>query len=182
MKNNGYARYILAAAVLLSGLAVLSAPVASYADDDDRGSRHGASAAGIPENAAYKQECSSCHVLYHPGLLPARSWDAIIGGSSKHFGENLSLDDKTAAELKAYFNSNSAEHSRARFSHRILSSLGHGVTPGRITEVPFIQKEHRKVGKVVFARPSIKSFSNCGACHPDAANGDFEEDNVSIPK
>lgn len=148
----------------------------------ERNGRRGQGAAGFPENATYRQECSSCHVLYHPGLLPARSWAAIVGGSSKHFGENLSLDDKTAAELQAYFNANSAEHSHEKFSRKILGSIGHSSTPGRITEVPYIQREHRKVGKAVFARPSIKSFSNCGACHPDAGNGDFEEDNVSIPK
>jgi hypothetical protein len=34
----------------------------------------------------------------------------------------------------------------------------------------------------MFKRAAIKSPANCTACHRDAAQGDFEEDRVRIPK
>ena len=158
-------------------------------DHDEKGERHDIiraqrnrdkNRAPFPESALYKQECSSCHFLYHPGLLPLRSWEAIIKGSDKHFGENLLLEDKIQDYLLSYFYEHSAEKTDSQWARKILSSAGPSV-PARITELPFIIREHRKIQKSVFKRPSINSFSNCGACHPKGAEGDFEEDRVKIP-
>lgn len=132
-----------------------------------------------PENPAYKQECSSCHFLYLPGLLPARSWEALVKDSADHFGENLALDEKTSKELLSYLTANSAEKTDARWAKKIVSSLG-STTPKRIMEVPWIIKEHRGVEPEVFSRPSIGTKSNCAVCHPKGADGDFER--VRIPK
>lgn len=157
---------------------------ASLADQDDG---KGSEAAGkrrswrIVENKPYKQECSSCHFLYLPGLLPEKAWEAIIKGSDKHFGENLALDQKVSAEILSYLKENSAEKRTLRWSRQIMTSVGETV-PERITKVPYIVRKHRKIRAEVFKRPSIASASNCGACHPKAAEGDFEEDRVSIPK
>jgi cytochrome c553 len=136
----------------------------------------------LPQSAAYKQECSSCHFLYHPGLLPLRSWRELINTSDKHFGENLSLEAKDTEELLKYFIDNSADKSGTEFSRKIKGSIAGDATPVRITETAYIQRKHRKLKKDVFARPAIKSFSNCGACHTKGAEGDFEEDNVKVPK
>ena len=35
---------------------------------------------------AYTQECGSCHLAYPPGLLPALSWQRLMGGLDRHFG------------------------------------------------------------------------------------------------
>lgn len=156
---------------------------------EEKGERHdiirtqrkqGKNRAPFPESVPYKQECSSCHFLYHPGLLPLRSWETVIKNSNKHFGENLSLDDKTKDDLLGYFYEHSAEKTDSRWARKILSSAGPSI-PARITELPFIIRKHRKIRKSVFKRPSIKSFSNCGACHPKGAEGDFAEDRVRIP-
>lgn len=180
---------MLAAGVLLGGL--VANPL--YADDDDRGerngrhersekgeSRGGGRLINPADNLTYKQECSSCHFLYLPGLLPARSWQEIMKGSDKHFGENLALDAKVKEEITNYLTANSAEKQDNRRSRKIMASING--TPAKITDVPYIKKEHRKISAEVFKRPSIGSPSNCGACHPRAAQGDFEEDSVSIPK
>lgn len=156
------------------------------ADDDNDGrerSRHSRppSFTKAPENALYKQECSSCHFLYQPWLLPERSWKAIMDESQKHFGENLALDEETSKELLAYLKANSSEKTAARWAQKITSS-SEGMTPKRIMDVPWIKKEHREVGANVFKRPSIGSASNCGACHTKGAEGNFEEDFVKIPK
>lgn len=157
------------------------------ADDDDhrehdRPSRNGAASfPATPENALYKQECSSCHFLYQPWLLPARSWKALLDESDKHFGDNLVLDDETKKELLAYLASNSSERSGTKWTRKITSSA-QGTTPRRIMDVPWIKKEHREVGASVFKRPSIGTASNCGACHTKGVEGNFEEDWIKIPK
>src|SRR3990170_4921817 len=74
------------------------------ADDDNDGrerSRHSRppSFTKAPENALYKQERSSCHFLYQPWLLPARSWQAIMDESDKHFGDKPALDAATTTEM-----------------------------------------------------------------------------------
>ena len=133
------------------------------------------------ENALYKQECSSCHHLYQSWLLPARSWQAVIDESDKHFGDNLALDDATRKELLGYLKANSSEKTSSRWAQRITSS-SEGMTPKRIMDVPWIKKEHREVGAGVFKRAAIGSASNCAACHTKGAEGNYDEDFIKIPK
>lgn len=160
------------------------ATAAVNADDDDhreRRSRTGSVPVKmIPESPLYKQECSSCHFLYQPWLLPARSWKALIDESDKHFGENLALEDEVKKQLLAYLTSHSSEKIDSRWAQRITSS-SQGMTPQRIMDVPWIKKEHREVANA-FKRPSIGSASNCGACHVKGAEGNFDEDFVKVPK
>jgi mono/diheme cytochrome c family protein len=158
----------------------LTALSASADDDRGRGKRL-PSFVSAPSNALYTQECSSCHFLYQPWLLPERSWQAIMDESGKHFGENLGLDAETEKELRAYLKANSSDKTAARWAQKITAS-SEGMTPKKIMDVPWIKKEHRDVGAGVFKRPSIGSPSNCGACHQKGAEGNFEEDFIKIPK
>lgn len=189
MKRLDYISRILFAFAV--ALAVSSAPLASANDEgkkEESGERHEREEKRemggrriIAENPAYAEECASCHVMYPPGLLPERSWEEIMKKAGDHFGENLGMEDKTRDEIVSFLKANSAEKSPTEWSGKILRSVG-STTPQRITEVPYIVREHRKIDQSVFKRPSIKSFSNCGACHKSAAAGDFEERNISIPK
>ena len=54
-------------------------------------------------NAKYKEECGSCHFAYQPGLLPARSWEKIMGNLENHFNENAELDQETQSRIKQIF-------------------------------------------------------------------------------
>lgn len=144
------------------------------------------SQAGVPENALYEEECSACHFLYQPWLLPSESWKLVMGKAEDHFGEDLALEEEDLSEILAYLVENAAEKSRARNEWagsvgKIVRSI-HGDFPESIRAVPYIKRKHRKIRAVVFERPAIKSFSNCGACHRTAAKGDYDEDNVKIPK
>ncbi len=178
---------LLTAGMLLSGLVIGGVGFADD-DDDERGERHErhekherGGRYAVVENAVYKQECSSCHFLYLSGLLPAKSWEAMMQGTDKHFGENLGLDEKSKNEILSFLTANSAEKTNTKWANKIVRSSG-STAPTKITEVPWIAKEHRRIKPEVFKRASIGSRSNCGACHPNAGQGDFEEDSVSIPK
>lgn len=155
-------------------LGALFSPIGSLADD-----HNGEKALSQVTNEVYKANCGSCHFAYQPGLLPARSWMKIMDGG--HPGGNLSLDKKTKAALKKYLDQNSAEKSRAKRSRKILASI-RGGTPVRISEVPYIREKHHEINQDVFSRKSIGSRGNCIACHKTAESGDYDDDNVTIPK
>ena len=122
-------------------------------------------------NAKWQQECSSCHIAYAPGLLPAESWRRVMSGLDKHFGTDASL---TPAESKEI----------ADLLVRNGTNLWSGAaTPLRITETSGFLREHRgdEVPAGAFKRASVKSAANCQACHSGAAKGDFNERGVRIP-
>lgn len=130
----------------------------------------------------WQAECASCHMLYHPGLLPERSWRKMMGGLDKHFGENANLDPITRQEILQFLVTNSADHSNARRSTKINNSIPALSSPLRITATPYFQNKHDEINPSVWKRPKIGSASNCIACHSGAEKGDFSEDNVRIPR
>ena len=71
--------------VLITSISATSALLASGGFSDNSKQAMPAVA-----NAKWKTECSGCHMLYHPGLLPERSWNKMMAGLEKHFGENAS--------------------------------------------------------------------------------------------
>ncbi|MDZ4210776.1 MAG: cytochrome C, partial [Methylotenera sp.] len=80
--------------ILITSVTSASALLASGGMGEDSGKQMPAVA-----NAKWKAECGSCHMLYHPGLLPERSWNKMMAGLDKHFGENASLDTATRDEI-----------------------------------------------------------------------------------
>ncbi|MGE4297147.1 MAG: hypothetical protein AB7E47_03885 [Desulfovibrionaceae bacterium] len=133
-----------------------------------------------PDNALYIATCGACHMVYPPGLLNAASWSALLRGSGDHFGEMLGLEDTDAALLDTYLRSQAAEATQGELAGDIARDLGARVV-SRITEIPEIRKEHRKLPAAVVARKSIGRLSNCIACHRRADGGVFDDDSVSIP-
>lgn len=96
------------------GLGAISGVVLSDDDDEheDRSSWKKSRLDVAPvANAFYKEECGSCHFPYQPGLLPARSWQKMMGGLEDHFGENAELDAADAQQLTDYFTANAADMS-----------------------------------------------------------------------
>jgi hypothetical protein len=132
-------------------------------------------------NEVYRKNCGTCHFAYQPGLLPARSWLKIVDKPGGHPGGDLSLEKTAKAEIEKYLNQNSAEKTQSKRSRKILSSSGVNV-PTRISEIPYIKEKHHEIAQEVFLRKSIGSRGNCIACHRTAENGDYDDDNVTIPK
>ena len=120
-------------------VAFMSLPGISLADED--GEKEGGSQLRQVANANWKAECASCHMLYHPGFLPARSWRKLMGGLDKHFGENASLAPATQQDITNFLVKHSADQSGAKYAKSIPATS----TPLRITETAWFKREHDEV-------------------------------------
>jgi hypothetical protein len=118
----------------------------------------------------WQKECGSCHMAYPPGLLPAANWRKMMSGLDKHFGADASLATSEQAEITDFLVKHAGPGRRV------------GADVMRISETPHFVKEHREIAAPVWKRPAIKSAANCQACHPKAAEGDFSERQVRIPR
>jgi hypothetical protein len=173
---------MFAVVVLLGGMM----PAAHADDDDERheersaerhSGKYGGENRGKPIqpaqiNAKFQQECSSCHIAYSPGLLPAASWRKVMGGLDKHFGTDASLTDQENKEITTFLVNNA--------SNRWSASTA----PLRITESAWFKRKHddREISPSVWKNPKVKSPANCGACHTQAESGNYSERNIRIPK
>ena len=152
---------------------------ASYADKGDK-EKYERELLSSVTNETYKQECGACHFNYNPGLLPSASWEKILNILPSHFGEDVSINEKSMNEIIKYLTENSAENSSSKRSRKILHSLK-GQIPLRISETPYIKEKHHELNSSIFNRASIGSRSNCIACHTTAEQGNYDDDNVKIP-
>lgn len=132
--------------------------------------------------ALYRKECGACHLAFPPGLLPAESHRRILAGLDRHFGQNAELDAASSTRLERYLVDQAAEAGTHRKSGKMLASLDRAAAPLRVTEVPYFQRKHRRIGPDVVARPGVKTLANCAACHGGAADWDFDDDRVKIPR
>ena len=165
----------------------ITIPVAR-ADDDDRdekyGVTHGEKYSGkyggenrskslkfSQVNARFQQECSTCHIVYAPGLLPAESWRGVMAGLDKHFGSDASLDAQDNKEITAFLVNNASSRWSAP------------TAPLRITETAWFKRKHdaHEISPAAWKNPAVKSPANCAACHPQAERGDFNEHDIRIP-
>jgi hypothetical protein len=176
---------------LLSPSGVFYAAFADHDDHDEkrryqkRERRHsednGKRDVATVNNSTYTENCGACHFAYQPGLLPSGSWDKILKGLADHFGEAVELDPESMNAIDEYLKAHAADNSPAKLSNKIMKSIGNQ-TPLRITQVPYIQREHHEIEPQVFERETIGSFSNCVACHTTAEKGVYDDDAVTIPK
>ena len=128
-------------------------------------------------DAVTAKECSACHMLYPPGLLPARSWEVMMGNLKDHFGDNADLDEAVRRQITFYLVHNAADTSGT--GRKLLRDLPRGAAPARISEMPWFLRKHERKGRIApetLARRGAKSPGDCQACHRDAAKGVFEDD------
>ena len=138
------------------------------------------SVAAFPTNTTWERECSSCHMAFHPSLLPAKSWAAIMAGLSQHFGEDASLDAAASKEIADYLASHSAETWDSMAANRFRN-----VDPARpleITATRFWTRMHQDISPAIFSSKAVGAKQNCSACHQDAASGMFAPQLISIPQ
>jgi diheme cytochrome c len=116
--------------------------------------------------ALYRKECGACHLAFPPGALPAASHRQILAGLERHFGQNAELDQPVRDRIERYL---------------VAHAAPGGAAPLRLTEAPWFERKHRRIGPAIVARPSVRSRANCAACHQGAADWDFDDDRVKIP-
>lgn len=120
----------------------------------------------------YQQECAACHLAYPPGLLPARSWTRVMNNLESHYGSDASIDSATVKELTIWLTAHAGTYKRVRAEPK----------DDRLTESDWFIRKHRKIENEVWLRDSIKSKANCAACHLSAERGNYDDDEVVIPK
>ena len=132
----------------------------------------------------YQDECGECHFAYQPGLLPAKSWEALLNGEAlrKHFGVDAELDDDTLKAIHDYAVDNAADKSYYKRSRKIALATEEGPAPLRITELRYISRKHHDIPeKMIKGNNGVKSLSFCDKCHTQAVQGVYDEDTVAIP-
>lgn len=162
MTRRSPAPRLLAAALLATGLA-LAVPSAR-AD--------GGRLMPLKVPPAYTQECGACHTAYPPGLLPAASWQRLMGGLDRHYGTDASLDAQTVQQLHAWLQAHAGTYKR----------VAEEPPQDRITRSAWFERKHRKVEPAVWTLPSVKSAANCAACHGGADQGRFDDDELRLPE
>ncbi|MEO8137848.1 MAG: diheme cytochrome c [Betaproteobacteria bacterium] len=158
-------RFRIRNATLALILSLGSVAVAAAADDRR--------APGVPLLPAYRQECAACHAAYPPGMLPAASWQRIVGNLSRHYGADASLDAATANELSAWLTARAGTYKRVR---------GEAPPDDRITRSSWFIRKHNQVPAATWKLSAVKVAANCAACHPQAERGDFNEHDIRIPR
>jgi mono/diheme cytochrome c family protein len=145
--------------------ALIAASQPAHGDED----RHRTAAPLLP---AYAQECAACHVAYPPGMLPSASWRRLLNDLPRHYATDASLDPATVDELATWLSANAGTYKRVR------------ETPpeDRISKSAWFIRKHDEVPAAVWQRPAVKSAANCTACHTQAAQGDFNDHSVRIPR
>lgn len=149
--------------VLLGLLVAIGVTQAAMADDDRR---------MVPLLPKYQQECAACHLAYPPGMLPAATWKRVMNNLPRHYGTDASLDPATVKELASWLGANAGTYKR----------VSEEPPQDRITTSAWFERKHRKLAPDVWKRAAIGSRANCAACHTRADKGDFDDDNIRIPK
>lgn len=130
---------------------------------------------------AWEEECGSCHMAYHPSLLPARSWTELLQQQHEHFEEDLLLDDALVIELTDFAVANSAELGITEPSRKIIDWNKSTLTPLRITETRYWIHKHEEIAPEIWQQASVNGKGQCDACHSDARQGWFEDSKMKIP-
>jgi hypothetical protein len=143
-------------AIMVLALCIAGAD-ASFADDFE----------AVPpvRHQATLKECGECHMAYQPALLPRESWAAMMDDLPNHFGEDASLPDKLAADIRAYLTGASEPARRNR-----------GQPELRITGTRWWIHEHDDVRASAWRDPKVGAKSNCAACHKQAEQGYYDDD------
>lgn len=127
----------------------------------------------VADNPAYRTECGACHVAFPPSLLPATAWRAQMASLARHYGVDASVDAAAAREIGAFLDANAGR------DRGVATATGE---PPRITTSDWFLREHRKAATAIRTSAAVKSASNCGACHPAADRGQFDEHAVRVPR
>jgi len=127
-------------------------------------------------DAVVKEECGSCHLAFPPSMLPARSWQKMMGDLKNHFGTDASIDAASAEKITRYLTENAADAGGQRYGGRLMRDLPSQNVPLRITELPRWVRIHHEVSASEWKAKKVGSKANCAACHANADRGYFDDE------
>ena len=133
------------------------------------------------ENTLFYEECSSCHIIYPPFLLPKKSWTKMMENLENHFGDDASLEEEDKNLIKNYLVKNSSETSTKESAYHITKSIKNSDIIA-ITKTDYWKKRHKKIDKEIFKSKEVSKISNCKACHKNFEQGLLNDRDISIPK
>lgn len=165
-------RLAYAAAALILGLGVGGAVLLSKQPPQ------GWHPLAAPES--FGKECGACHIAYHPSLLPAAAWTQLMGHLDEHFGEDASLPAAKTQEIADFLTANASENWDTLAANRLRHPDAAADRP--ITGNPWWKRKHRHIADTIFQQKTVKTRSNCAACHGDAAQGLFAPQAIALPK
>jgi hypothetical protein len=142
-------------------------------------------------DAKYQSECGACHFAFLPGLLPARSWDALLKKPDEHFGETLSLDPEMLRHIRDYLTANAGDRSDFTGPKQFFHRMSDESTPLRITSLRMFKHYHSSVLFKMGLAPGLnnvrdftpqarKALLDCSSCHDKAAAGSFAQKEIII--
>lgn len=178
---------------ILLGLGLVAAGAGGVTVSDDggpNGKRSGwlmSRADIVPvTNAAYGEECGSCHLAYQPGLLPAQAWTQVMDPAAlgDHYGDDASLTEALRTEIASYLAAHAADQASGARSRAFAVGFDAKAETGlpRITETRYFKRKHHQVpASLVTGNPDVGSFSQCPACHRGAAKGIYNDSQINIP-
>ena len=155
----------IATIALAAGAMVVMSLAPAMADRDKQSPR-------VPPLPAYQQECGSCHTPFPAGMLPAASWQRLMGNLSKHYGTDASLDEATTGQIKTWLVTNAGTYKR----------VSEQPPEDRLTRSAWFIRKHDEVSAATWKLPAVKTAANCAACHPKANEGAFNERDIRIPR
>ncbi len=123
-------------------------------------------------------ECSDCHNLIAPHLLPKNSWHELMVNTKNHFDEDLELDEDLLKEIEKFLIDNSAENSSRESSFKILNELKNS-KKFTITKTNYWKDTHKNIPEEVFKNDKVETKSNCLACHKDFEYGILADTNIT---
>lgn len=112
----------------------------------------------------YAKECTSCHALMPPFVLPKHSWEIVLSDPKDHFFEDISAKVPHFASIKAYILANSAETAVNELAKGVVESA-QGKNIYRVTRTRYWKDIHMNIPREAYEHPLIKSASHCDACH-----------------
>ncbi|MCL2345742.1 MAG: diheme cytochrome c [Desulfobulbus sp.] len=153
---------------IISTLAACLLATAAHADDDK---------IAVPADAppSYVKECGSCHVAFPPQLLSAEDWQNVMNHLEKHYGDNAAIADPTRQEITAFLVRHADAHGRSSGANSSRWPLP------KLTKTGWFKHEHHKVTNTLWTGPTVRSPSNCSACHERAEQGSFREEEIRMP-
>ncbi|MEA3521709.1 MAG: cytochrome b/b6 domain-containing protein [Campylobacterota bacterium] len=135
------------------------------------------------DHPTYATDCGDCHTPYPPYMFPEKSWKRIMDKLDNHFNERITennISKGARKTIRKYLYANSAEHSSREMAYKMLNSIGDRA-PKSTSKVMYWRDSHADIHPSVYKRESIKTKSNCKACHRFFEYGVLDDTYIKIP-